>query len=221
MRKVSLALAVLVLVASIPAMAGQGDKIIRFGAAWSSPTGDFVDTFESVDYREVATLEADSAIGPFFGFEFMVSDLIGIDGTIIYTTHDIDSDFFVEEGGEVVFDDCMTIGDVSVMPLFVSAHFHVVQNDLLDYYIGPTIGYVMYGDLKLIPEFEEDDVPLKDDFGIGVVTGIDVPFGSGGWNFVTALRYIKTAAEIDEPEVTGIEIDIDPWILQVGVGKRW
>jgi outer membrane protein W len=219
MRKISLVLALVVMVAALPALAAQGDKIIRFGASYATPTGDWSMIEEGEGVTLTGTLEADSAIGPFFGFEFMVSDLIGIDATISMTDHDIDSDFVVVEDGEVVFDEMMTIGDVSMTPLFISAHFHVVQREAFDFYVGPTIGYVMYGDLDLVPEFEEDDVALDDDFGIGAVAGLDVGFGSAGWSFSTALRYIKTGAQIDEEGAP--EVDIDPLIIQVGVAKKW
>jgi outer membrane protein W len=219
MRKISLILALIALVAALPALADQGDMIIRFGTLYASPTGDWSISEEGEGVRETGTIEATGTLGAFFGFEYMVSDMIGIDATISYTDHDVDSDYLVVEDGEVVFDDSMTIGDVSVTPLFVSAHFHVVQRDAFDFYVGPTVGYVMYGDLKLVPEFDEDDVSIKNDLGYGVVTGIDVPFGGGGWNFSTALKYVKTGAEIDESGAP--EIDIDPLIIQVGVAKRW
>jgi outer membrane protein W len=220
MRRLFVVLALTALVASIPTMAAQGDQIIRFGGAYVTPTGDWTISDED-EVLETATLEADSAFGPFFGFEYMISEMVGIDATVMSANHDIDSDYTVTDGSEVLFSDCMTIGDVTVTPIFVSAHFHVMQREAMDMYVGPTIGYILYGDLKLNPEFGEDNVALKNDFGYGGVVGLDVPFGSAGWNFSTALRYVVTAAQLDDPEAPDIEIDINPIILQVGVGKRW
>jgi len=81
----------------------------------------------------------------------------------------------------------------------------------------------MYGDLDAVddPEF---DICIKDDFGYGAVVGSDIGFGSAGWNFSWVLRYMKSGAETDEdPELFGpnITLDVDPWIVQVGVGKKW
>ncbi len=50
----------------------------------------------------------------------------------------------------MIFDEGMKIGTISSMPLFVSAHFHVVQKVAIDWYIGPTIGYIFYGGLDFI-----------------------------------------------------------------------
>jgi outer membrane protein W len=223
MRKLGLVLALVVLVASIPVMADQGDKIIRFGVAYVSPSGDYTETFDDGLFFEKFTIEADGAIGPYFGFEFMVTDLIGIDATLLFTDHDVDAGMLEIYDGEVVFDEQMKIGTITSMPLFFSVHFHVVQNSALDFYIGPTIGYIFYGDMEFLPEFEEGKIPIKDDFGYGLVTGIDVPFGGAGWNFSTALRYILSDAETDEDSLEGSDdsIGIDPLILHVGVGKRW
>ena len=142
MRKLGLVLALVVLVVSIPAMADQGDKIIRFGIVYVSPGGDYTETFEDELYFEQLTIEADGAIGPYVGFEFMVTDLIGIDATLLLTDHDVDGSMLEIFDGEVVFDEQMQIGTISSMPLLISAHFHVVQNDVLDFYVGPTIGYI-------------------------------------------------------------------------------
>ena len=142
MRKLGLVLALVVLVAFIPVMADQGDKIIRFGVAYVSPGGELVETMESEFYFQRTTIEADGAIGPYVGFEFMVTDLIGIDATLLLTDHDVNSSYLELFEGEVVVDEQMQIGTISSMPLLISAHFHVVQNDVLDFYVGPTIGYI-------------------------------------------------------------------------------
>ena len=76
--------------------------------------------------------------------------------------------------------------------------------------------------MEFLTELEEGDIPIKNDFGYGLVTGIDVPLGGGGWNFSTALRYIMSDAEIDESGAEGPDsIGIDPWMLHVGASKRW
>ncbi len=222
MRKLGLVLVLVALIAAIPAMADQGDKIIRFGIAYVSPSGDYHDSYTDGPYFEEWKVEADAAIGPYFGFEFMLTDLIGIDGTVLYTDHDINERYLETFEGEVVFDECMEIGSISTMPIFISAHFHVIQKDAIDWYVGPSIAYIFNGDLDFNPEFETGSIPIKNEFGYGFVTGIDVPFGAGGWNFSTALRYIMSDAEAeDNMGPDGEAIGIDPLILHVGVGKRW
>jgi outer membrane protein W len=207
------------LIAAIPAMADAGDKIIRFGVVYSSPTGEYTEIYEDFLTYEEITLEADAAIGPYFGFEFMVTDLIGLDGTIFYTDHDMDYCYFYMYDGMVEDDFSGTLGSFTTMPLFFSAHFHVAQNPAIDYYLGPTVGYVFFGDLEFDPEEGGGSVGIDDEFAYGVVTGIDVPVGGGAWSFSAALRYLWFDAGPDE--IGSEKIGFDPWILQVGASKRW
>jgi outer membrane protein W len=220
MRKLGLVLALAMLIAVIPAMADAGDKIIRFGAAYSSPTGDYKEIYQDELLYEELSLEADAALGPYFGFEFMATDLLGIDFTLIHTDHDVDACMYVVYDGMVEVDEHMTIATITTMPLFISAHFHVVQKSAFDWYVGPTVGYVFFGDLDFVSEFEEPSVSVDDEFGYGFVTGMDFPIGGGGWNFSTALRYVffdASPSDLDLDEALGV----DPWIVHVGASKRW
>ena len=236
MRKLTVVATVFLalIIASSFAFAEAGKSNIRFGLQYVSPTGDLkvTDTgTETIvdppgelvfDYED--KLEADSAIGLFFGYEYMFTDMIGLDFGLGYSKHDVDDTFcytetFTPEVGEPeIIDESgkETIGDVSMMPLTVGVNFHMSKSDKVDFYAGPFIGYVMYGDLSA-KEADMEDIKLKSDFGYGVTFGLDVPFGGKGWMFSTALKYLSTKAEIDEEGVDEA-LDVNPWILQIGVG---
>jgi outer membrane protein W len=214
MRKLSLALGLMIVVASTPAFAAKGDKILRFGPEYVAPTGDFTKTQrDEPPLLGVGVFEADSAVGAFVGFEFMVNDLVGLDATILYSNHDFNDSYTETVDGDIVYEN-FSSGDASMMPLLLSAQFHFLRNETLDLYAGPTVGYVMYGDVY--------DRTMKDDFSYGAVAGIDVPFGAGKWMFSSAVRYIKTHAETEttDPE-NYLDIDVDPVIVQVGVGVKF
>jgi outer membrane protein W len=214
LRKCSLALGLIVLAASTPLLAGDGDMIFRFGAAYVSPTGDFskIQTDEP-PLIGVGVFEADSALGAFAGFEYMFNDLVGLDATILSASHDFEDSYTETVDGEIVYEN-FSSEKATVTPLLLSAHFHFLRKETLDFYAGPTVGYVMYGDVY--------HRPMKHDFGYGAVAGIDVPFGAGKWMFSSAVRYIKTTAETDAAELVDyLDIDVDPVIVQVGVGVKF
>ncbi len=267
MKKSIVVAAVLIalMIASSLAFAEAGKSKIRFGLQYVSPTGDLKESgFEAgpwvytvydpdgepfdvsvsdIDY--IATTEADSALGLFFGYEYMVTDMIGIDANLAYSKHDIEHrdevyGIFDVEGVTGDFSEISTLeGDISMMPITVGVNFHVMQKEKVDLYLGPFLGYVMYGDIKwnkvtaqfsLTPDdplldplagsFTESasgKTKIKSDFGFGAVVGIDVPFGSGGWMFSSSLKYLSTKAKSDE-EYWDAEIDMNPWILSIGVG---
>jgi len=147
----------------------------RFGSAYVSPTGDYAPPYDIECSVGVLTEEADAALGGFVGFEYMVSDLIGLDATLLFSNHEID---WTEVGTylDEPYSRNGVWGDISIMPLFIGANFHVKQTDALDFYVGPFLAYVMYGDI------DADEDP----------------------------HYF-------EPYT----LDVNPVILQVGVGKKW
>lgn len=175
------------------------DHKIRFGLQYISPMGDL--TTEGVKF------EAQSDIGFSFGYEYMATDLVGIDANLSYSEHDVDASYMGLT---------LTVADATMTPLTVGVNFHVVSNENLDFYLGPFAAYVMYGDLKSkIPGI--GDASIDDDFGFGAVLGIDVPFGSKGWMFSSALKYLQTSAEPEGDEA----LDIDPLVIQLGVGYKF
>ncbi len=256
-----------VMIVSNLAFAEAGKSKVRFGLQYVSPTGDYKATElmagpevyevydpEADDYFDVTLtdieetfkVEADSAIAFFFGYEYMVTDLIGVDANLSYGKHDVDVKddlcaFFDVEGVTGDADVLGKIkGDITMMPITVGVNFHVMQKEKVDLYVGPFLGYVMYGDVKLnkitanvtltpddplldpytasYTESISEKIKVKSDFGFGAVVGMDVPFGNN-WMFNAALKYFGTKAKTDE--VDSIEIDINPWVVQIGVGYQF
>lgn len=238
------------------AWADAGDRIFRFGLKWVSPTGDlstaqsgslrFEDVTEPgwIDITITGNFEPDSTIGYVIGFEYLFTDLVGIDFNVDYSKHDVESTI----GGSALFtpDDpppspeTVSIfgrqnGDIAIYPITVGVNFHLSRSDVVDFYLGPFVGYVFYDDLEFdegimgfdfssIGPFElilsAESVSIKDDFTYGAVAGVDVPFGGEGWMFSGALKYFITSAEIDEVGVDE-ELDVDPWEIFVGLGYKW
>ena len=213
-NKLSLALGLMVMIAAAPALAKDGDMIVRFGAAYVSPTGDFSKVqLDEPPLIGVGVFEADSAPGAFAGFEYVFNDLVGLDAAILYSKPDICDSYTETIDGDVVHRN-FSSEKAWLAPVLLSAHFHFLRKETLDLYAGPTASYVIYGDVY--------QRPMKNDFGYGAVAGIDVPFGAGKWMFSAAVRYLKTAAETKAADLEDyLDIDMDPVIVQAGVGVRF
>jgi outer membrane protein W len=106
---------------------------------------------------------------------------------------------------------------VKVMPLLAGVNFHLLQQSRVDLYVGPTIGYVLYGDFGV----EDESLSIDDDFTWGATVGVDVPFGTKGWMFTGALRYLDTEASPEEMGPGDAALDVSPWIVQVSAGYRF
>ena len=189
-------LGVLVLSAvGLPASADDTKWKVRFGLLYSSPTGDFSESGQ--------TTELDGSAGIHASAEFQVTDMIGVEPGIGYSKHDIT----VDEAGFPTLD----FGETTWTALTVNGNFHLLPDRDFDLYVGPTIGYVLWGDIEtsLFP----GDVPTDDEFAIGVNAGIDVPIGDSPWDFSGGLRLLSTDLGVQ----SGGDIGADPIQVKIGV----
>lgn len=237
MRTTGLVVVVLCLIGSwTVAEAADGKNVFRFGAAYVSPTGD-ISGEESVNedlgdgtmlsLEGTLTLEPQGEIALLLGYERRVTDLFGVELMVWNAKHDVDGSFDGEywlldsgtgeliENGTIQFTE--TLGDVKVMPLTAGLNFHLTRQSRVDLYIGPTIGYVFYGDLDV----EDERLSIDDDFTWGATLGLDLPMGDKGWIFSGALRYLDTEASPDDLGPGDQSMDVSPWILQVSAGYRF
>ena len=178
-----------------PVAAESGDKQLRFGLLYSSPMDDFSEAG--------FTTELDSALGFLVGFEFHVTDMIGIEPTLSSTSFDLTA-------SEAGFPD--ENGDTDLMALVVNVNFHFPRDSGLDLFVGPAIGYASWGDISL-DDFP-NDVPVDSEFLFGVNGGMDYPLGESDWSFNAGLSYLFLDLT---PEDSSESIGVSPLQLRVGV----
>lgn len=185
-------------------LADDGKNVFRYGVQFVSPTGELKD----IDLSE--SLKAKDALGFSSGFEHVFFDRVGIDFNIAYSKHDLE---LTMDGTSV------EVANIKMMmPVTVGVNFHMVRNRIVDLYAGPFAGYVFYGDI----DWEEGSVPslsVDNDFAMGAVLGLDLSITKRGLIFTSAVKYLKTQAS---PDIPGFdEIDLDPWVIQLGLGYRF
>jgi outer membrane protein W len=183
-----------------PAWAEAGDMSVRFGVLYSAPTDDLVDGEQ--------TTELDGSFGFQASFEYLITDLIGIEPAITTGNHDVT----VKESG---FPD-LDFGEIGLFTLTANVNFHFMRESRIDLFAGPTIGYASWGDLKT-DEFPQD-FPVDDEFIYGINVGVDVPFGEGKWGFSGALNYLLAGVN---PEGSSEEIGVNPLQVKAGVSYRF
>jgi outer membrane protein W len=183
-----------------PVCAEKGDMLVRFGVLYSTPTDDLVDGDQ--------TTELDAAFGFQASFEYLITDLMGIEPAITTGKHDVT----VKESG---FPD-LDIGEIGLFTLTANLNFHLLRESKIDLLLGPTIGFATWGDLKTT-EFPED-FPVDDEFIYGVNVGLDVPFGEGKWGFSGALNYLLAGATL---EGSSEEIGVNPLQVKVGISYKF
>jgi outer membrane protein W len=239
------------LVAQAPARAEAGDKIFRGGGTYTIPWTDAewggIGQTDSLDPRfpplgRLDSLEqhrtaAGNGFGVGFGFEYMLTDLVGIDTNINYSKHETSTVF----SGDVTFTPLAGdppalapelseyapiigtgAGEAGFTTITVGANLHVLRRGKVDLYLGPVAGIALLNSeltsgsfTAAFPSFvsatptqsAEWKQQIVSDFVFGAALGIDIEMGRDGWYLSIATKYLVGS--------------ISPWTIQFGLGYRF
>ena len=170
---------------------------------YAIPTADTTSTL----FGEQVRVEAESTFGLGLFYELR-GDRFGIELGVMFQEYD-----FKIRGTEGSSMDAK-LGKARVTPLVVGLDIHMLRPSAkADLYFAPLLTYNIWEDFK---HTGGGTTGLENEWGVGAVLGIDVPFGSAGWQFNGALRYLKMQAD-DKVDA----IDIHPLYIEAGVGYRF
>ena len=219
------------------AFAQERSKSLRFGGYYVGPTGEFFEEVTGDDDDTQLFFEGDSTEAIFVSYEHFVGEQLGLEVSLSHYGLDVDGFAGISSrgAGEIFRGEFRATTDVT--PISVGLNRHFGSSELLDFYIGAFVSYVLMDDLEFkrsevvfqstapgVPVVENpfqagDRLQVKDDLGWGALLGLDLRLGSAKKWFVTsALRYSRTAIELDGEGADNSEIDIDPWLFQLGFG---
>ena len=187
--------------ASVAFGAEKGDMRGQVGVLWSSPTGDLVEPGE--------TIEADSAFGVQLSFEYLLTDLIGIEPGLGWATHDVN----VKPDGAMLPEE--ELGEIDYLALTANLNFHILGGESLDFFVGPTVGYVFWGDLE--SDLFMTSFPTDDEFVYGANVGLDVPLGER-WGLQFSLVYLVSDIVLQD---SSDDLGFDPIQAEAGVSFRF
>lgn len=174
------------------AESGEYDWKLFIGGAYITPLND----------TEIGgdTIEAASEFGYELGIEWKFSDRFGFE--LAYT----DADQDVEVNGT-------KFGEIGFHPWNFTFNFHLVDRNAFNWYIGPTLSYVDWGDIEVSGVGSES---IDSDTSYGVSTGFTIGLGQT-FAIQLGLRYLDASAE----DSAGDELDVDPLFANVGVAFRF
>jgi len=202
--KTRILLTVAIALLALPAVADEPSGNLRVMFSSASPTGSFSGAFDLGGGMIVpAEIEADTTFAFGLIYEVRTSKRWGFESGVYFA----DFDFEIAAVGTSI-----PFGSALAIPFIVGANFHAFSNDRVDLYIGPQVAYTLWGNLDTPVGTAEID----GDFGFGAVAGLDFRPGKSGWTINLATRYLGTS--LSDPSV---EIDVNPLLLEVGVGYRF
>ena len=219
----------------------QGDWVLRAGATTVDPDTDSDDINlpgDELGIPEGVVLKADVDDDTQLGIipVYMVTDNFGVE--LLAATpfeHDIEA-----QGTGAIKGLNLDAGSTKHLPPTLSVQWYPRGGqDGWQPYIGIGVNYTVFFDedvdneLKetlgvLIPGVTDADLDLDDSFGLAGQVGVDIPF-SDRWAVNIGVWYIDidTEAEItakaagEQVAKVKFDVDIDPWVYNIGIAYRF
>lgn len=238
MKRTLLALAVAAALAPTLAMAEAGDIVVRLRATninpdESSRLGPQADraygagTSAAVYGDANAKLEVDSNTIPELDISYYLTKNIAAELILaLGTRHDVNVS---GSGGLMTTHD---LGSVNLLPPTLSLQWHFRPDQMFDPYVGAGISYIRAMDNSLTARVPGANLPIRidrDSWGPALQAGFDVNL-KDRWlvNFDVKKIWFDTDVKLNGA-AAGLpagyrkidSLDVDPWVVSVGFGKKF
>lgn len=200
-----------------PAMAQtSGDWTMPRAGDWIV-TGRVTDVAPTTDDAIVTAAGADSglrvdvsdSIMPTLGFTYFLTDHLAVEAILGTTRHEIRA-----QGG----DTDVAVHKTWVLPPVVTLQYRPLTQGNISPYVGAGVNAMVFygGDDK--NGFEVD---LDDGFGYALQAGADIGL-RGPWSVNVDVKrvWFNTDADVNNGALAA-DVDLDPWVVSVGVGRRF
>lgn len=109
------------------------------------------------------------------------------------------------------------IGTFKHLPPTLTFQYHVTAIPGFRPYVGAGLNYTNISEVKIL----DGAVNLKrNSYGLAVQAGADVPLG-GGWLLNLDAKKVQIGTHVYLGGVDQGKFKVDPWLLAIGVGKRF
>lgn len=177
------------------------------------------DSSSSVSTLANSGVGVDSASTVEVDFTYMIQANIGLELILGTTKHDL-----VGTGSIAGLN---KIGEVGVLPPTLTAQYHFSPKSSTRPYAGVGLNYTMFYSEKTSSSLQgalgNTSMSLDPSFGLSAQAGLDIDIDND-WYFNLDLKYIQisTTAELDSNGTKrSVDVDINPWVIGIGVGKSF
>lgn len=193
-------------------------------ADWTMPrAGDWIVTGRVTDvapttYDAIVTaagadsglrVDVSDSIMPTLGFTYFLTDHLAVEAILGTTRHEIRA-----QGG----DTDVAVHKTWVLPPVVTLQYRPLTQGNISPYVGAGVNAMVFygGDDK--NGFEVD---LDDGFGYALQAGADIGL-RGPWSVNVDVKrvWFNTDADVNNGALAA-DVDLDPWVVSVGVGRRF
>lgn len=228
MKKTLIAALIAAAFAPALAFAEAGDFVVRLRAVHVAPDEDSQLGSDSAASGLAAFLGAgselkvDSNTIPEIDFSYYITKNIAAELILaVGTRHDVSISGNVGALGN------QPLGSVNLLPPTLTLQWHFMPDQTIDPYIGAGVNYTRFLDRNLATTAVAVGLPIKVDrnsFGLAFQAGVDINL-KDGWmiNADVKKAFINTEVKVDAGAgfVKIDDLDIDPWVFGIGIGKRF
>jgi len=232
MKKSLIALAVAAALVPSLAMAEAGDIVVRLRATnitadESSDLGEKTNQSTGDIYGNTsADLKVDSNTIPELDISYYFTKNIAAELILaLGTKHDVSISGLA--AGATVTN--KNLGEVNLLPPTLTLQWHFNPDQMIDPYVGAGVSYVRAMDNGLTAQTAGGGLPIRIDrnnWGAALQAGVDVNL-ENRWlvNFDVKKIFVDTDVKLNLLDGNGYRkidnLDIDPWVVSVGFGKKF
>lgn len=199
------ALATSLLVAA-PAAAEQGDWLVRLRGLHVMPN-------ESATIDPIGgDVDIDTSIVPELDISYFVQDNWAVELILGVTPHDVAA--VNTAAGNI------DLGDVTLLPPTLTLQYHFNPEGQVRPYLGAGVNYTMFFNEDLPSGSALSTIDYDDSFGLAAQAGLDFAL-ENGWLVNFDVKYIDINTDVLIDGAIAADVDIDPVILGIGLGRRF
>lgn len=211
MKKTLLAVALAAALAPSFAMAEKGDIVVRLRATQVSP--DEKSKLDNATFGANSDLKVDNNTIPELDISYYFTKNIAAELILaLGTRHKVEADL---NGTKV------DLGKVNLLPPTLLAQWHFNPDQTFDPYVGAGISYIRAMDNSLSLPDSTDIHISRNNWGAALQAGLDFNL-ENKWLLNVDVKKIWFDTTVRLDGVGKIDnLDIDPWVVSVGFGKKF
>lgn len=190
----------------------QGDWFGRVGVSHVAPDADS-DTTPNVAGGKV-DVDNDTQLSFTVGYMLTPNWAVELLGALPFE-HDITG-----EGSLAALGTIGTIGSTKHLPPTLSLQYHFAPRASLRPYAGVGINYTMFFDEEHTGLLAGESLKLDDSWGIALQAGMDIDI-TRDWFANLDLRWIDIETEATSSAAGTFDVEIDPWVVSVAIGRTF
>jgi len=194
------------LLVAAPAAAEQGDWLVRLRGLHVVPNEDA--TIDPIG----GDVDIDTSIVPELDISYFIQDNWAVELILGVTPHDVMA--VDTAAGDI------DLGDVTLLPPTLTLQYHFNPAGQVRPYLGAGVNYTTFFNEDLPSGSALSTIDYDDSFGLAAQAGLDFAL-ENGWLVNLDVKYIDINTDVLIDGAIAADVDIDPVIFGIGLGRQF